>query len=151
MKKLLERLKKSNNKKGFTLIEVIVVLVILGILAAIAVPAVTGYIDDAKKSKYIAEARSIYLVVQTEEARCEALGDFENTYTEVAKVAQEKTKLNDVKITALSDDGSDATDQKLSTQLYKAKNIKVTWTSDDNKKPTATITRNQDVKITDVN
>ena len=35
-------MKKSNNKKGFTLVEVIVVLVILAILAAILVPALTG-------------------------------------------------------------------------------------------------------------
>ena len=63
---LLKRLKKSKNKKGFTLIEIIVVLVILGILAAIAVPAVMGYIDDAKESKYVAEAHSIYIVIQTE-------------------------------------------------------------------------------------
>ena len=30
-----------------------------------------GYIDEAKDSKYIAEARSIYVVVQTEEAKAE--------------------------------------------------------------------------------
>lgn len=147
MKKLLERLKKSNNKKGFTLIEVIVVLVILGILAAIAVPAVTGYIDDAKKSKYIAEARSIYLVVQTEEARCQALGDTETTYGVVAAVAKEKTKLEAVEIT------TPTANTKLSEQGdqgYKAEKIVVTWTSDDGKKPTATITRNKDVKINDV-
>ena len=40
-----ERLK---NNKGFTLVEIIVVLVILAILAAIAVPAVLGYVDEAK-------------------------------------------------------------------------------------------------------
>lgn len=72
MKNMLNRLKKKQNKKGFTLVEIIVVLVILAILAAIAVPAVLGYIDDAKQSKYIAEARSIYLVVQTEEAKYKA-------------------------------------------------------------------------------
>ena len=45
-----ERLK---NNKGFTLVEIIVVLVILAILAAIAVPAVLGYVDEAKKTGYI--------------------------------------------------------------------------------------------------
>lgn len=34
---------KRFNKKGFTLVEIIVVLVILAILAAIAVPSVLGY------------------------------------------------------------------------------------------------------------
>jgi prepilin-type N-terminal cleavage/methylation domain-containing protein len=40
----------GKNKRGFTLIEVIVVIVIIAILAAIAVPALTGYIDKAKYS-----------------------------------------------------------------------------------------------------
>lgn len=62
---------KRFNKKGFTLIEIIVVLVILAILAAIAVPSVLGYVEEAKKEKYIAEARSIYTVIQVEEARLE--------------------------------------------------------------------------------
>lgn len=48
---------KRFNKKGFTLVEIIVVLVILAILAAIAVPSVLGYVEEAKKEKYIAEAR----------------------------------------------------------------------------------------------
>jgi len=43
---------KRFNKKGFTLVEIIVVLVILAILAAIAVPSVLGYVEEAKKEKY---------------------------------------------------------------------------------------------------
>lgn len=34
---------KDNKKKGFTLVELIVVLVILAILAALLIPALTGY------------------------------------------------------------------------------------------------------------
>ena len=40
---------KIKKKRGFTLVELIVVLVILAILAALLVPALTGYIDKAKK------------------------------------------------------------------------------------------------------
>ena len=39
---------KRFNKKGFTLVEIIVVLVILAILAVIAVPSVLGYVEQAK-------------------------------------------------------------------------------------------------------
>ena len=42
---------KNNNKKttrkGFTLIEILIVVVILGVLAALVVPSVTGALDDA--------------------------------------------------------------------------------------------------------
>lgn len=62
-------MKKINNRKGFTLVEIIVVLVILAILAAIAVPSVIGYVNEAKKERYIVEAKSIYTVIQTEEAK----------------------------------------------------------------------------------
>lgn len=57
---------KIKKKRGFTLVELIVVLVILAILAALLVPALTGYIDKAKKSQVIAETRMIVQAVQTE-------------------------------------------------------------------------------------
>ncbi len=41
--------KKVQNRKGFTLIELIVVIAILSILAGIAVPKLTGFTDKAKK------------------------------------------------------------------------------------------------------
>ncbi|MBR1599288.1 MAG: prepilin-type N-terminal cleavage/methylation domain-containing protein [Lachnospiraceae bacterium] len=62
MKKRLEELRKD--QKGFTLVELIVVLVILAILAALLVPALLGYIDRARSSKYLEEARSIYTAIQ---------------------------------------------------------------------------------------
>ena len=58
-------MKRKNNKKGFTLVEVIVVLVILAILAAIMIPAMTGWIDKAKQKQVIVEARTLYLAAQT--------------------------------------------------------------------------------------
>ncbi len=56
---------KENKKKGFTLVELIVVLVILAILAALLIPALTGYIDRAKKKSIIAETRQAVMAAQT--------------------------------------------------------------------------------------
>lgn len=50
---------KKNSKRGFTLVELIVVLVILAILAALLIPALTGYIDKARKNQVVAETRML--------------------------------------------------------------------------------------------
>lgn len=63
---MFEKIRKMKNKKGFTLVELIVVLVILAILAALLVPALTGYIDKANKEKVIATTRMVVMAAQTE-------------------------------------------------------------------------------------
>ena len=59
----MKKLGKSS-KKGFTLVELIVVLVILAVLAAMLVPALIGYIDRAKKEKEFQAASTVYAAVQ---------------------------------------------------------------------------------------
>lgn len=63
---------KKLNKKGFTLIELIVVIAILAILAAILVPAIINYVSQAGDSRDQANARSIYSEVSIELATTEA-------------------------------------------------------------------------------
>lgn len=52
-------LKKLNNSKGFTLVELLAVIVILGIIVAIAVPAVGGIINKAETGASEAEVELI--------------------------------------------------------------------------------------------
>ena len=59
----MKKLGKST-KKGFTLVELIVVLVILAVLAAMLVPALVGYIDRAKKEKEYQTASTVYAAAQ---------------------------------------------------------------------------------------
>ena len=66
---------KKNTKRGFTLVELIVILVILAILAALLIPALTGYIDKARKSQVVAETRMLPQAVQPEMSTVYALND----------------------------------------------------------------------------
>ena len=63
MIQMINKLKK--NQKGFTLVELIVVLVILAILAAFTIPAMLGFVNDARNKAHIAEARECYVAAQS--------------------------------------------------------------------------------------
>ncbi len=44
------------NKQGFTLIELLAVIVIMAILVAVSIPAVTKYLETARRGTYVTNA-----------------------------------------------------------------------------------------------
>ena len=114
--------KKLKEKKGFTLVELIVVLVILAILAAL-----TKYIDKAKEKDIIAETRQTVMAAQTEVDEAYAKVDVGTKITidtdmkqEIADLAEVDVK-NIVTIT-LSDDN------KVDSLAYTKKGKTCTYT-----------------------
>lgn len=96
---MLSKIRALKEKKGFTLVELIVVLVILAILAALLIPALTGYIDKANKEKVVAEARMVVMAVQTEASTVygsagEVTSFTSDQQTEIAKLAEVKGTWN---------------------------------------------------------
>lgn len=60
---MFEKISKMKNKKGFTLVELIVVLVILAILAALLVPALTGTSTRRTRRRlFLSAAWSLWLL-----------------------------------------------------------------------------------------
>ena len=51
---------KKNNKRGFTLAELLIVVAIIGVLTAIAIPVFTAQLNNSKYATDLANARSIY-------------------------------------------------------------------------------------------
>ena len=56
---LQQKMLAKQSKKGFTLVELVVVIAILGILAAIAIPAVIGIINSANESQLKTDAATV--------------------------------------------------------------------------------------------
>ena len=83
----------KSTKKGFTLVELIVVLVILAILAAMLVPALVGYIDRAKKEKEFQAASTVYTAAQA--LATEAYGQ-NKTSAEAKDYAEKVTKIKEL-------------------------------------------------------
>lgn len=71
-------MKKKKNRKGFSLVELIVVLVIMAILAAALVPTLIGYIKQTRQSNYKNECASAVSAAQT--IISSAYADSDSTY-----------------------------------------------------------------------
>ena len=56
---------KRTNKKGFTIVELVIVIAILAIIAVIAIPTVTGVIQSANKSTDASNAQAVQVALKS--------------------------------------------------------------------------------------
>ena len=59
IEKLVRNRENMKNKKGFTLVELLAVIAILALLVIIALPNIMGMFNNAKKSTFISEAKTL--------------------------------------------------------------------------------------------
>ena len=59
---------KKNNKKGFTIVELVIVIAVIAILAAVLIPTFTGVTERAEANAAMQNARNAWTEYMTEHA-----------------------------------------------------------------------------------
>ena len=79
---------KKNNRKGFTIVELVIVIAVIGILAGIMIPTFSSVVDDANEKALASEIKNTYTLFLTEYAAKDfddVLVEIDDEYYEVAK------------------------------------------------------------------
>lgn len=58
-------MKKVNNKKGFTIVELVIVIAVIAILAAVLIPTFSGVVEKANKTAALEKAKNALTAVLT--------------------------------------------------------------------------------------
>lgn len=80
---------KNSNKKGFTLVELVVVIAIIGVLAAILVPSMMGYVKKSRLKTANGNAKTAYNAVSEYLADKETQGELKEATVGDAKTSAE--------------------------------------------------------------
>ena len=70
---------RKNNRKGFTIVELVIVIAVIAILAGVLIPTFAGIVEKANKSAALQEATNLYKQLLTED---EYKGDLDLNKTE---------------------------------------------------------------------
>ena len=101
----LRKSKMKQNKKGFTLIELVVVMCIIAILASALIPQISGYITEDKKMKVLDQSRTVVMAVDSYNLKNTVKLDDSSTIEKIKTNPGVSKYLNDeVKLDNLNDD-----------------------------------------------
>lgn len=107
-------LKKLNNKKGFTLMEMLIVVAIIAVLVAIAIPVFNGALTKSKEAADVANNRAAYAEWQVKMLTENEAVPTDKTALMTSDGTETKLNYND-KLTY-----TPAQDNKSATIVYKA-------------------------------
>ena len=107
-------LKKLNNKKGFTLMEMLIVVAIIAVLVAIAIPVFNGALTKSKEAADVANIRAAYAEWQVKMLTENEAVPTDKTALMTSDGTETKLNYND-KLTY-----TPAQDNKSTTIVYKA-------------------------------
>lgn len=107
-------LKKLNNKKGFTLTEMLIVVAIIAVLVAIAIPVFNGALTKSKEAADVANIRAAYAEWQVKMLTENEAVPTDKTALMTSDGTETKLNYND-KLTY-----TPAQDNKSATIVYKA-------------------------------
>lgn len=117
-------LKKLNNKKGFTLMEMLIVVAIIAVLVAIAIPVFNGALTKSKEAADVANIRAAYAEWQVKMLTENEAVPTDKTALMTSDGTETKLNYND-KLTY-----TPAQDNKSATIVYKATKLTNPATND---------------------
>ena len=72
---------KKTNKKGFTIVELVIVIAVIAILAAVLIPTFTGVIEKANQSAVLQAAKNAYTSILADDVADGLIDGKEGTET----------------------------------------------------------------------
>lgn len=105
---MIKKLQKLKAKKGFTLVELIVVIAIIGVLAAILVPTMLGYVENSRITSMDQVAKTIKDAAQVAATEMDTQGVGLNTTVLEVKGAYDADGVAGTKVTFAAAGGADA-------------------------------------------